>query len=165
VKADTIHLGRYTVPNDRGVVVFLIGIRFNGWRGLATALRTFLKMPPMLAELEREPALGLLDSRVALSWPVIAITQYWRSFDDLERFASSPDHSHAPAWRWFNRLGESKSSGVGIYHETYGVAPGAYEAIYGNMPRFGLARALDGHHRIAGRGEARARERASAIGG
>jgi len=45
------------------------------------------------------------------------------------------------------------------------VAPGAYEAIYGNMPRFGLARALDGHHRIAGRGEARARERASAIGG
>jgi len=162
VKANAIHVGRYTVQNDRGIVVFLIGIRFNGRRGLATALLTFLKMPPMLAALEREPALGLLDSRVALSWPVIAITQYWRSFDDLERFASSPDH--APAWRWLNRLAESKSSGVGIYHETYGVAPGAYEAIYGNMPRFGLARAIEGHHRIAGRGEAPARERAPAVG-
>ena len=30
---------------------------------------------------------------------------------------------------------------VGIYHETYKVQAGQYEAIYGNMPLFGLAAA------------------------
>jgi hypothetical protein len=28
---------------------------------------------------------------------------------------------------------------VGIWHETYMIEPGRYEAIYGNMPVFGLA--------------------------
>src|SRR6266567_1704880 len=30
---------------------------------------------------------------------------------------------------------------VGIWHETYLVEPGRYEAVYGNMPVFGLASA------------------------
>jgi hypothetical protein len=30
---------------------------------------------------------------------------------------------------------------VGIWHETYTVAPGQYESIYVNMPRFGLGNA------------------------
>jgi hypothetical protein len=30
---------------------------------------------------------------------------------------------------------------VGIWHETYVVQPGCYEAIYGGMPRFGLGMA------------------------
>jgi hypothetical protein len=30
---------------------------------------------------------------------------------------------------------------VGIWHETYLVQPGQYEAVYGNMPVFGLAAA------------------------
>ncbi|MFN0142719.1 MAG: monooxygenase family protein [Mycobacterium sp.] len=36
--------------------------------------------------------------------------------------------------------------GVGMtqhWHETYQVTPGTYEAIYGGMPRFGLAAAGD----------------------
>jgi hypothetical protein len=31
------------------------------------------------------------------------------------------------------------SGDVGIWHETYRVRAGEYEAIYGNMPRVGLA--------------------------
>jgi len=31
----------------------------------------------------------------------------------------------------------------GYWHETYRVEPGSYEAIYGSMPRFGLAAAGD----------------------
>ena len=50
-----------------------------------------------------------------------------------------------------------KASGdVGIWHETYLVRAGAYEAIYGNMPRIGLAAAGD-HVAIARRGQSAAR--------
>ncbi len=45
---------------------------------------------------------------------------------------------HLPVWREFNR--RIRASGdVGIWHETYRVRAGEYEAIYGNMPRVGLA--------------------------
>jgi hypothetical protein len=40
------------------------------------------------------------------------------------------------------------SGDVGIWHETYRVAAGASESIYGNMPRVGLARV--GVHRPLG---------------
>jgi hypothetical protein len=50
-----------------------------------------------------------------------------------------------------------KASGdVGIWHETYLVRAGAYEAIYGNLPRIGLAAAGD-HVPIARRGQSAAR--------
>ena len=50
-----------------------------------------------------------------------------------------------------------KASGdVGIWHETYLVPAGRYEAIYGSMPRIGLAAAGD-HVAIARRGQSAAR--------
>ena len=47
-------------------------------------------------------------------------------------------HSHA--WQKFNRSIGGDGS-VGIWHETYLVRSGQYEAIYANMPIFGLAAA------------------------
>jgi hypothetical protein len=38
--------------------------------------------------------------------------------------------------QWFGRTGD-----VGIWHETFKVRAGEYEAVYGNMPVFGLAAA------------------------
>jgi hypothetical protein len=35
------------------------------------------------------------------------------------------------------------SGDVGVWHETYQLRAGEYEAIYANMPRFGLAAAGD----------------------
>jgi hypothetical protein len=35
-----------------------------------------------------------------------------------------------------------KSGVVGVFHETYQVQPGQHEAVYVNMPRFGLANAF-----------------------
>jgi Domain of unknown function (DUF4188) len=32
-----------------------------------------------------------------------AVVQYWRSFEDLDRFARAADDPHPPAWRRFNR--------------------------------------------------------------
>jgi hypothetical protein len=47
---------------------------------------------------------------------------------------------HLPAWRAFNQAVGTDGS-VGIWHETYGVAPGTYENVYVNMPSFGLGKA------------------------
>lgn len=64
--------------------------------------------------------------------------QYWASFEHLERYARGAEHRHLPAWRRFNQK-VNNSGAVGIFHETYRIRPGGWEAIYGNMPAFGLA--------------------------
>ena len=48
--------------------------------------------------------------------------------------------THRPAWKAFYK-NVGLGGDVGIWHETYVVKDGAYEALYGNMPRFGLATA------------------------
>ncbi len=51
----------------------------------------------------------------------------------------TPD-PHLEVWRrYWQRVGTSPRTG--IWHETYLVRAGEYEAVYGNMAPFGLARA------------------------
>jgi len=68
------------------------------------------------------------------------MVQYWRDFASLDRFARDKELPHlepcATVQPGGPRLGD-----VGIWHETYRVRAGEYEAIYGNMPVFGLAAA------------------------
>jgi hypothetical protein len=71
------------------------------------------------------------------------VVQYWRSFDHLERFAR--DNTHRSAWANFYKSGGIRTGDVGFWHETYQIRAQHYEAVYGNMPRFGLAKA--GQHR------------------
>jgi hypothetical protein len=68
------------------------------------------------------------------------LVQYWRSFEDLERFARDPEDPHPPDWRRFNRSAGSGGS-VGIRHEIFLVEKRVYETIYANMPVIGLAKA------------------------
>ncbi len=96
----------------------------------------------MIRELSHDPDSGLLGVTKGMLGGGPALVQYWRSFDDLERFARNPDTHHLPAWRAFNQRVRA-SGDVGIWHETYRVRAGEYEAIYGNMPRIGLAGAAD----------------------
>jgi hypothetical protein len=68
------------------------------------------------------------------------IVQYWRSFEHLEAFAKDKDDPHLEVWRqYWRRVG--KSDRTGIWHETYLVPAGQYEAVYGNMPPHGLGKA------------------------
>ncbi|MBF2014269.1 MAG: DUF4188 domain-containing protein [Rivularia sp. T60_A2020_040] len=69
-----------------------------------------------------------------LYWLGVGLIQYWRTFEDLEH------EPHLKAWQRFNRVVGADGS-VGIWHETYLINPVNYEAIYGNMPIFGLAAA------------------------
>ena len=135
-----IHQGRWTAEVSEPLVVFLIGMRVNKpwkarhWWWVAAA------MPRMLRKLAEDPELGLLHVQGFTQGRTTLSLQYWRSFDHLERFARGPDLPHLKAWRRWNR--EIRDSGdVGIWHETYTVGPGSVEAIYGNMPPFGLAAA------------------------
>jgi hypothetical protein len=149
------HLGRYSAQLDGDFVVFLIGMRLNRPWKVHQWWPVFAGMQRMLRDLHRHPAKGLLGAYSGLLNGGPAVVQYWRSFEHLDRFARDPAGLHLPAWRWFNRA--VKASGdVGIWHETYLVRAGGYEAIYGNMPRVGLAAAGD-HMPIARRGHSAAR--------
>ena len=64
-----------------------------------------------------------------------------RSFEHLERYARSHDHLHWPAWVAFNKRSGNSRGDVGIWHETYMVRSGAYEAVYSGMPPYGLGKA------------------------
>ena len=132
--------GRYTARMDEPFVVFIIGMRVNRPLDFRKWVPTALAMGPMLKELYANPQKGFLGAETFVYWPGVALLQYWRSFEDLERFARSPDDPHLPAWQRFNRT-IGKDGSVGIFHETYIVERGNYEAVYGNMPVFGLAAA------------------------
>ncbi len=133
----TIHPGRFAAHIEGEFVVFLIGMRVNRLLLLNKWLPVANAMPRMLRELARRPELGLLHAEFFLSWRTVLVLQYWRSFEQLHKYAHDRDKEHLPAWAAFNRAVGGNGS-VGIYHETYLVRPGEYEAIYANMPPFGL---------------------------
>ncbi len=139
--------GRYTGTIEGDFVVFLIGMRVNRPWKVHRWMPVFVAMPRMLRELERSGAYGFLGATLGLWTTGPTVVQYWRSFEQLERYARDPDAAHLPAWRRFNKLARGTGD-VGIWHETYRVRAGEYETIYGDMPRVGLARA--GDHRPLG---------------
>ncbi len=151
--------GRFTADRDDPFVVFLIGMRINRLLAFSRWVPTAMAMGPMLRSLAKDPESGFLGGEPFLYPGGIGLIQYWRSTEDLERFARSPQEPHLKAWRRFNKA-IGKDGSVGIWHETYQVAKGAYEVIYANMPRFGLA-AATGHVPVGKRGET-ARERLTA---
>jgi hypothetical protein len=131
-----IHKQRMTAEIDGGFVVFLIGMRINKPWKLHKWLPVFFAMPRMLKEVEAQPESGYLGCQQHLG----VIVQYWRSFEHLERYAHNRDAEHWPAWVAFNKKVGVATGDVGIWHETYRIAPGQYEAIYGAMPAFGLGK-------------------------
>lgn len=136
-----VFAGRYTAEMDEPFVVFMIGMRVNRLLAVHKWLPTFLAMGPMLSKLYRDPEKGFLGARTFVGWRQVMLVQYWRSFADLERFARASNDPHMPAWQRFNKAVGYKTPSVGIWHETYLVEAGQYEAIYGNMPVVGLAAA------------------------
>lgn len=148
--------GRFTAHSDQPFVVFLIGMRVNNLLAIRKWWPVFTAMGPMLSELREHPELGLLGTRLFWSGRVVLLVQYWRSFDALEAFARSPNDLHLPAWRRYNET-VAKSGVVGIFHETYLIDPNHYEAVYNNMPVFGLARATQHVPAIGQRETARRR--------
>ncbi len=106
---------------------------------MATEASELLKaMVDMLDELEADPSQGLLGYTSHGEPGNGVIVQYRRSFDALEAYSRNPGARHAPVWRAWNRLGSEDRGAAGIWHETFKVNAGSYEAIYQNMPVMGL---------------------------
>ena len=125
---------RMTAEVEGDFVVFLIGMRINKIWKIHKWIPVFLAMPRMIKELQAAPDSGFLGHVAGI--PVMV--QYWRSFEDLEAYALSKEKEHWPAWVNFNKQISNSRGDVGIWHETYKVRSGEYEAIYSGMPAFGL---------------------------
>ena len=138
----SIFPGRYAAQSDESFVVFLIGARVNKLFALGSWPQVFSAMPPMIAELMKQPELGLLHAHYFVYWRGVAVVQYWKSFDHLHAYAHARDAKHLPAWAEFNRRIGGNGT-VGIWHESYLVEPGKFETVYANMPRFGLGAAVN----------------------
>lgn len=151
----TIRPGRVTDAHDDGLVVFLIGMRVNRWHAVRSWWPVLTAMPRMLRELSAERSSGLLGFRGALGPDGPMLVQYWRSADDLIRYAHDADGEHRPAWRAFNSRARQAAGAVGIWHETYVVPAGAHETVYAHMPPTGLA-AATGAVPVGRRGDAAA---------
>jgi hypothetical protein len=133
------NIGRFTAEIEGDFVVFIIGAKPSRLR-LFRSIRDLganKGMNHMLDYLSTKPEKGLLGyEQLGIgSW-----VQYWRSFEHLEAFAKDTEDPHLDIWRRFvKRVG--KSGRTGIWHETFLVRAGEFEAIYTNMPNFGLAKA------------------------
>ncbi|HRD62506.1 MAG TPA: DUF4188 domain-containing protein [Nocardioides sp.] len=136
-----VNQGRRGARIEGDFVVFLIGAKFDRLH-LFRSLRDLggmRSMPYMLKYLSERPEKGLLGYE---TYGLTMNVQYWRSFEDLERFAKDEADPHLAAWRtYWKRVGKDPRSG--IWHETFLVRAGEYEAVYGNMPPHGLAKATE----------------------
>jgi hypothetical protein len=148
--------GRWTaeVP-EQGVTVFLIGMRFNRLWRVDKWYPVFTEMPRMLRHLATEPDSALLGWHAWFGRTTLMLS-YWRDTESLMAFAGDSTAPHAAAWqRYMRDVGTDGT--VGIWHETYVVQPGSVEAVYGNMPVFGLAAATSHVSVTRGTGTARRR--------
>lgn len=130
---------RLMADPTKGGAVFIIGMHVHDWARPTDWLPPFMAMPRIIRELERNRVLGMVSARYCLWGRTIAVVQYWKSFEHLERYARNDEYEHRPAWLEFYRAASKSGSTVGIFHESYVVAPGATESLYFNMPPdFGL---------------------------
>ncbi|MFI7503101.1 DUF4188 domain-containing protein [Streptomyces sp. NPDC049687] len=137
-------VSRTTADAQGDVVVLLIGMRVNHFWAVHQWVPVMLAMLRMLAELKKEPSRGLLSRVLLTASPrTYYVVQYWESKEKLYAYASAPDAFHHRVWARINRLekGGKVRGHVGIWHEAYVVPEGSYEAVYGDMPAFGLAAA------------------------
>ena len=129
--------GRQTAEIDGDFVVFIIGAGISPLHPIRSMrdLGGMRGMMYMLKHLSTKPDKGLLHYEMPNPFYIV---QYWRSFDHLEAFARDEDDPHSKAWRkYWKRVGKDNRSP--IWHETYLVRAGEYEAIYANCKPRGLA--------------------------
>jgi Domain of unknown function (DUF4188) len=85
----------------------------------------------------------------------LVAVQYWASLDAWAR-----DHALPHRGPWQRYLGETRRDpAMGLWHETSLAEPGGWEAVYVNMPPWGLGGAVEAVEMQATRGSARERLR------
>ncbi|NWF68636.1 MAG: DUF4188 domain-containing protein [Chloroflexi bacterium] len=132
---------KYTVQLDEARILFLVGGHANNvfafWDWFWVA-RAFLNL---IRYLRKHPDTGFLSGHLYLRvFPFgMMLQSYWRSFDDLEHFARAKNQPHLQAWTRYMQH-TMKHGHMAIWHETYHIEPGKFEAVYGNSAPYGLAK-------------------------
>lgn len=138
-----IEPGRYTANYPDEFIVLMIGLRINKTRKFkewVPVLRDSFAMTKEALTLPGQPLLhsysvwNMDDRRVLFS------VQHWRSFEALMEWSNNKELKHRPGMRDFMKR-TAYNGNVGVWHETYKVAAGQFEAIYANMPAMSLAAA------------------------
>ncbi|ADJ14635.1 monooxygenase family protein [Halalkalicoccus jeotgali] len=123
---------------DGEYVVYINGMRLNRLRALPRYLYAGIQAGRIFKRLEADPDSGFLGYLPAYMSPRSgAAIQYWRSLEDIRRFAQDPDDRHVPVWRWYNEAG-GNDGGLGFWAELYVVKDGSFETFYRNVPPIGL---------------------------
>lgn len=136
----TIFPGRYTASATQPLVLFAIGMRINRLHAIHRWLRPTINTVRLWRHMQWVRPKGYLGGYLYLYWRGVGMTQYWQDFDSLVAFSHDASQPHVAAWQQLAKLTRHDQT-FGYWHETYLVAPGTSEAIYGSMPRFGLAAA------------------------
>jgi hypothetical protein len=136
-----VRQGRWGAHIEGDFVVFLIGARLDKLHPIRSLrdLGGMRSMPYMLKYLTEHPEKGLLGYE---TYGLTMNVQYWRSFEHLERYARDESDPDGAGGRNGGKRGD-KTPRSGIWHETFLVRAGEYEAVYGNMPAHGLAHAAE----------------------
>jgi len=138
-RTEAIRQGKVVVDNAEPAVVFLVGIRINQWRRVRRWLPLLLAMPRMLRELVDDPGSGLAGYRLHFGPGLrqAMVVQYWRSPEELHRFArrAAGTHRSAQSRYWWHY---GAGAAVGVWHEFLVSPQGAHHGMYGNMPPFGI---------------------------
>lgn len=114
------HGGRTTAAAEGDLVVFLIGMRINHFWAPHHWLPVLTAMPRMLRELRADEQSGLLGYQLLTGSPrTYYVVQYWRSKEQLLKYAIDPARLHRKAWAMGNRMERKSGRHVGIWHETY----------------------------------------------
>ena len=122
------------------VVAFHLGARVNHPLGVLepNAKKMGDYLSDMLRELDSARATnGYLGGQIYSTYNnpggslETLLVSYFRSVEDVHNFAYSP--LHREAWEWYNKLGHENNKHLGINHEIFEAAPGAWEAIYINQ--------------------------------
>lgn len=131
-----------THDHDGDLAVFLIGARINKlWRPDAW-WPALAAMRPMLRELYQDPDAGFLGATTLVGARGPTMVQYWRTVEDVYRYANADERRHRPAWLEFYRRATKVPGAVGVWHETYSVPAGGHETLYADVPgAMGLASA------------------------
>jgi hypothetical protein len=113
------------------LIVIYLGMQPVSPRGVGTLLRTGYDVWKMLQTkpegMLRHETVFTLNGFFSLSWS-FGFRQYWRSFDDLERWARNSVHAE-----WWRKMAQD-TSGTMIWHETYAMQ-GGIDAIWGGTSR------------------------------
>ena len=133
----------YSARCNGDFVVFLIGIRPNGANPFT---KTFAEVGnafrSMVAELEADPSLGYMGGDVYVGAntrkSTLMTVQYWRSYEALQKWTHTRMGVHMKTMMEYMKTDQFEGLN-GIWHETYKVRDGEYEAIYAHMPPIGLA--------------------------